>query len=194
MKNLLLLLTALSSFLFAYSQQNIIVLKKKNKTIAKFWKDDFIAFQLKNKQWQKGEIKKIQNDSFYIRPRVINYNLYGSDTAHYSIIGFSLSDIYVLPKKGLLIEYSDGRYQIIRSAGHVHWYWVKSGWLFRTLALGYTGLNLVNKTLDNDLSISNSKLGIAAAVFVSGVVLKKVYSPTLKMNKKYHVETFTISR
>src|SRR5215510_2649456 len=92
----------------AYSQQNVLVFKKRNKTIDNFWNGSTIAFQDRNKQWQKGEIIKIQNDSFYIRPVVVKYYLMGTDTIRFPVSGFSISDVYSLPKKGVLVDYKNG--------------------------------------------------------------------------------------
>jgi len=99
MKRLTLIIILFLSFSIIYSQRTILVFKKKNKPLENFWTASTIAFQLKNKQWQKGEITAIKNDSFYIRPIVVQYNLYNIDTFRYSVLGFSLTDIYALPKK-----------------------------------------------------------------------------------------------
>jgi len=96
-----------------------------------------------------------------------------------------------MPKKGVLIDYKDGEFQISSSGGHQHWYWIKSGWIFRVAGAGYAGLIVANSLIDSDLSVSDSKaqLGIAAAVFLTGVLLKKTYKLTLRTGKKYHMET-----
>src|ERR1700730_954534 len=141
MKRLTLIIILFLSFSIIHSQRTILVFKKKNKSLENFWMGSPIAFQLKNREWQKGEITAIKNDSFYIRPMVIQYNLYTVDTFHYDIFGFSVSDVYAMPKKGVLIDYKNGEFQIIKSAGHQHWYWIKSGWIFRVGTAGYAGLN-----------------------------------------------------
>jgi hypothetical protein len=196
MKKLILFSVLLFSFLITYSQQAILVFKKKNKSLENFWIGSTIAFQLKDRQWQKGEITKIQNDSFYIRPMVVQYNLYTIDTFHYNILGFSISDIYTMPKKGVLIDYKNGQFQIMTSAGHQHWYWIKSGWIFRVAAVGYAGLNIANGLIKNDFSISESRmqLGTAAAVFLVGVFLHKTYEQTLRLGKKYQIETLQLGK
>jgi hypothetical protein len=171
----------------------MLAFKKGNKTISKFWEENFIAFQLKNKEWRKGEITKIQNDSFYIRPMIVKYGLYSSDTFHYSILGFAFSDVYAMPKKGYLIDYVNGRFQISKSGGHVHWYWVKSGWVFRVGAAGYSALNIINGLIKNNLTLKDGRLAIAAGVFVFGVLLKHIYRPTLRIRKKYHFEIVDLS-
>jgi len=194
MKKLTLIAILLFSFFCNYSQQAILLFKKKNITVQSFWVGSTIAFQLKDKQWQKGEITKIRNDSFFIRPVVVQYNLLNTDTFYFNDLGFSISDVYAMPKRGVLIDYKDGEYQISTSGGHQHWYWIKSGWLFRVAGAGYAGLIVANSLIDSDLSISDSKtqLGIAAGVFLFGVLLKKVYKLTLRTGRKYHLETFQL--
>jgi len=178
----------------ASPQQSILVFKKRNKTITRFWQSSIIAFQSADKEWHKGEITGIQNDSFYIKPRIVHYNLMNTDTIYFPIEGFSLADVFAMPKEGFLIDYINGRFQISRSGGHVHWYWVKSGWIFRVGAAGYEGLYLINGIRNNDLSLKGSKLGIVAGIFAGGVLLHKLYSPTLKVRKKYRLEILRFSK
>src|SRR5438045_3712126 len=149
-----LTLTAILSFSCSliYSQQNILVLKKRNKTIDKYWIGNTIAFQLTNMQWQKGELTKIQNDSFYIKPVIVEYSFGAPQTFHFADLGFSLSDVAALPKEGVFIEYNNGSFQISMSSGHQHFYWVKSGWIFKIGAAGYTALNVINGLIENDFS------------------------------------------
>jgi hypothetical protein len=194
MKELTLISTLLFSFFINYSQQVILLFKKKNTTLQSFWVGSTIAFQLKDKQWQKGEITRINSDSFFIRPVVVQYNLLTADTFYYHIAAFSVSDIYAMPKKGVLIDYKKGEFEISRSGGHLHWYWIKSGWIFRVAGASYAGLIVANSLIDSDLSVSDSKtqLGIAAGVFLVGVLLKKAYKLTWRLGKKYHVETFQL--
>ena len=187
----LTLITILSfSFSFGYCQRDILVFKKKNKEIYRYWKGSTIAFQGRDKQWQKGEITKIQNDSFYIRPMIVRYSLMGTDTFHYNVRGFALADVFAMPNKGILIDYKDGRFQISGSGGHVHFYWIKSGWIFRVGAAGYAGLHIANGLKQNNFSLSGSKTQLltAAAVFLVGVLLHKNYKPYLRIGTKYHLK------
>ena len=192
-----LTLIAILSFPFslAYCQQDILIFKKKNKEITRYWKGSAIAFQLRDKQWQKGEITRIQNDSFYIRPRVVRYSLMGTDTVHYSVRGFALTDVFAMPNKGILIDYINGRFQISRSGGHVHFYWIKSGWIFRVGAAGYAGLHIANGLINNNFSFSDSKTKLltAAAVFLVGVFLHKNYKPYLRIDRKHRLEILELS-
>lgn len=194
--NKLTLIAILSfSFSLAYCQQDILVFKKRNKEIYRYWKGSTIAFQLEDKQWQKGEITKIQNDSFYIRPMMVRYSLMRTDTFHYSVRGFALTDIFAMPNKGILIDYIDGRFQISRSGGHVHFYWIKSGLIFRVGAAVYAGLHIVNGLIQNNFSFSESKTELlaAAAVFLVGVLLHMNYKPYLRIGSKYRLEILELS-
>ena len=192
-------LTPFAVFIFffstAYSQQDLLVFKKGNKGIDRYWKGSVISFQLKSRQWQKGEITKIQNDSFFIRPMVVRFSLMSTDSFHLKVMGFALTDVFAMPKKGVLIDYINGRFQISTSGGHVHWYWIKSGWIFRVGAAGYAGLHIVNGLLDDNFSFQESKtqLAAAAAVFLFGVLLHKTYKPYLELGRKYSLEIVKLS-
>jgi hypothetical protein len=194
--NKLTLIAVLSfSYSLAYCQQDILIFKKKNKEINRYWKGSTIAFQQRDQQWQKGEITKIQNDSFYIRPRVVRYSLMGTDTFYYNIRGFALTDVFAMPNKGILIDYINGRFQISRSGGHVHFYWIKSGWIFRVGAAGYAGLHIANGLINDNFSFSDSKTQLltAASVFLMGVLLHKNYKPYLRIGRKHHLEILELS-
>jgi hypothetical protein len=117
----------------------------------------------------------------------------GTDTAHFGIVGVALADVYAMPKKGVQIDYIHGRYQITRSGGHVHWYWIKSGWIFRVGAAGYAALHIANSLLQNNVLVSVGKLGIAAGVFLVGGLLYLTYKPTIKLGKKYQLSFVNLS-
>jgi len=170
-----------------------MVLKKGNKTVQHFWKDSYITFQQKDGQWMHGIITKIENDSFYLTMEKITYSTMGSDTAHFSGFHYAFSDVYAMAKKAVKIDYIDGQFRINRAAGHLHWYWIKSGWLFRTAAIGYSALYVANGLIDNNLSLSGGKLGVASAVFLAGVILHKVYKLTFRLGNKYHLKAVSTS-
>jgi hypothetical protein len=189
------LLTILLFFYSSYAdaQQNFFVLKKGSKTIKSYRAGFDIAFQTKNQQWTTGKITKIQNDSFFIRPGIVHYYLMGTDTTYYPIISFALADVVILPKKGLKIDYINGQFQINRSAGHVHFYWIKSGWVFRVGSAGYALLNIVNGLIQNSLSFSWGTFGVAAGIFLFGEILHRTYKVTMRMGKKYHLEFINVT-
>jgi len=189
MKLTLITILLFSSSL-AYCQPDVLVFKKKNKEIKRYWEGTTIAFQLRDKQWQKGDITKIQNDSFFIRPWIVHYTLMTRDTVHFSIIGYALKDVFAMPNKGILVDHINGSFQISKFGGHLHWYWIKSGWIFRVGAAGYAGLHIANGLIDNNFSFSDSKtqLFTAAGVFLAGVLLHKNYKPYLRIGRKYRLE------
>ncbi len=122
---------------------------------------------------------------------VIQYHLYGADAVRYIPRGYALMDVHALPKKGVVVDFKDDKFQIVRSGGHVHWYWIKSGWIFRAGAVGYSGLHVLNGILKNNFSFqeSKTKLLAAGAVFIFGMVLKYMYNPTVRLKKSYRLET-----
>lgn len=166
------------------AQVSVLTLKKKNKTIRQYWPGTEIAFQLSNKEWRKGLIKKITPDSLFIQPVIVRYFLMGTDTLRYLTTGYAHSDIYAFPKPGISIEFNDGRYQIRRSAGHVHFFWIKGGWIFRAGGMGYIGLHLLNSI---GATINPASLAIAGGVVGIGFLLKALYTPVIRIGKKYKV-------
>lgn len=195
MNKLTLTTILLSFFSIIYSQQNTLILKKGNKTIGNFWKGSIIAFQLRDKSWEKGEVIKIQKDSIYIKPTIVQYAFMMADTMYSSILGFSLADIYAFPKTGVRVDYVNGRFQLFISGSHVQAYWLKSGWIFRAGAIGYAALNIITGVSQSTFSWSEDKtrLGVAAAVLSGGVILGKTYKPTWRLGKKYHIAILDLS-
>ncbi len=120
---LVALLTIYTSI--GYGTSDFFVWKKNNKTIARFFKGSYIAFQVNKQQWQTGYITILPNDSFWIRPMVVYFGLMNIDTVHLNVISFALSDVYAMLKKGIQVDYIKGRFQITKTGGHVHWNWWK---------------------------------------------------------------------
>lgn len=170
--------------------QNVLLYKKKHKTIEQFWLGSTISFQLKDKEWKKGVLTKAQNDSFYIRPYLVNYKTVINDTTRFNEEGYSFSDIYAMPKRGVLIYYANSHYKIQMDGGHQHLYWIKSGFIFRLGAAAYAMTHIINGLIKNNLSFETSKqpLGIAAAVFAGGTILHESYKLTHRIRRKYHFE------
>jgi hypothetical protein len=174
----------------AAAQQNVLVLKKNKKTLQYFWPGQFIAFQPDKYQWQKGEIMTIKNDSVFVRPRIITFHTYYYDTAYYPIQGYAIKEIYALPKTGLLVDYKDGKFQPVSYGGHMHWYWVKSGWIFRAGGIGFAGLHTINSLRQQDFPNKDTKKVLLAsgALLAGGLFLKKAYSPLRRIRNRYHME------
>lgn len=180
-----------SVFIFCYSataQQAALMIKKKSKTIQQYWLHSYFAFQTHNNIWRKGELMSLTKDSFYIRPTVIRIGLFVNDTVRFPIEGYALTDILRLPIKGLLIDYKDGKFQVIRSAGNISFYWLKSGLILRIGAIGFTALTIINGVINGDLSLAGAWLPPAAFVYASGFVLKRIYKPVFSVKRKYQVK------
>jgi hypothetical protein len=188
---LIALLTFYSSILSA--QQDLLVFKKENKAISYLKKYSYINFQLKNHQWYTGYITKVQNDSFYVSTFVVHYSLMGADSVHYAEFPVAIGDVYAMPKKGVQFGYPNDRVTINPQAGHVYWAWIKNGWLLKAGAGGYVALYVINGLVKNNFTFSGSKFGIAAAIFLAGEILHQTYKPSLRMGKKYHLESVKIS-
>lgn len=122
----------------------------------------------------------IRNDSFYIRPTVVTMGLYVNDTVRFPMEGYALSDVLKLPIKGLLIDYKDGKFQVIRSAGTISFYWLKSGLILRIGAIGFAALTVANGLINGDVSFG-AWVPVAAAVYASGFALKRIYKPVFKV-------------
>lgn len=181
----------------AVSAQNYnLILKKRNKTLNKFWEGSMIAFQLKDNTWQYGEIITIKRDSIFIKPLMIQYSFLHADTLPSFVIGSALKNMYAFPKPGVVVDYDNGHFRINRKSSRVQAYWIKSGWIFRVGALGYATLNIINGIANNDLSIENNgtQLAIAAAVLAAGIVLDKTYKPKYIVGRKYHLELLDLSK
>src|SRR5258705_3137559 len=112
MHKLILLIILCFYTFFARAQQDFFLLKKGNKTIMSFRVGFYIAFQTKNKEWVTGNITGIRNDSFMVRPRIIQVQLMRTDTFYFPIMALALSDVVILPKKVVKIDYINGRSSI----------------------------------------------------------------------------------
>jgi hypothetical protein len=181
-------------FLFnnsTYAQKNTLQFKKGRKTLSSYWEGSIIAFLLKDGEWEKGVIKKITNDSIYIRPSIVHYGLMGTDTITFNTIGFALAEIGAMPRRGYLIDYKNGRFQINRAGGHVHFYWIKSGVLFRWGAAAYLGVALINGLTDNKNKVTGQEVAYSAGVFGFGLLLKYLYKPYRKIGKKHHFKVLS---
>jgi hypothetical protein len=183
------LITTLSLFsLVIYAQHDVILFTKNNRTITVFVSGSYIAFQGLNHEWFAGHIARIQNDSFYLKPQKIVYSFMRADTLYSDILPFALNDVKAMPKEGVQVDYINGDFRITTSAGHMHFYWVKNGWIFQVAGAGYILLNTINGLIQQNFSFAGAKYGIAAAVFLFGEILHLTYKITLPIGKKYAMQ------
>ena len=171
------------------AQNDCLLIKKKNKVVQRLWMGNEFVFQTAGQHWHKGKITRLTKDSVYIRPVTVQYHMMGTDTVSWPVEGYHYNDIAALPKKGFLISLINNSFQINRSAGHVHWFWIKSGVLFRAGAAAYTGVMLINNMSDKDpdKKVITKGLLTGASVYLFGFILKKMYSPVHKTGKNYRL-------
>ena len=192
MRKLLLAVTFTGLFTVAFSQPNFIVYKKKNTTLANFFTGTFITFQLENKEWIKGVITDIGKDSFSLKKQYIIYNMMGNDTFHIAGFNYAISDVYAMPKPGVQVDYIDKKWRITGQGGHVHWYWVKGGWIFRTIGVGYVGLELANSVINNH-PVNAAGFVVAGAAALTGVLLYNTYKLTHNLGKKRYLKIISVT-
>ncbi|MGH2649532.1 MAG: hypothetical protein ACRDE8_18280 [Ginsengibacter sp.] len=130
-----------------------------------------------------------QNDSFYVRPFIVHYTLMGPDTIYYGVNSFALTDVFAMPRKGELFNYTNDHVTMI--FGNERWVWIKNGWFFMVTGSTYAGLNIANNLLKNQSSFTGnniSRLGIAVAVIFVGGLLHLTYHPVLRLGRKYYLQ------
>lgn len=171
-----------------HAQSDFFILKKGRRTIRRFHEHDPIVFQNKDGTWFSGHITSIANDSFYFRQEIIHYFMMGTDTVHIGGYHFAVKDIRAFPKPGIRMHEVNGRLEVNRGAGHVHFYWIKGGWLIRAGALGYAGLHTANGLIDHDLKFTAAQALVPAGLFVLGVLLKHQWKYYIPVDRKYHLE------
>ena len=174
---LLTLITALI-LTSSFAQSDFIQLKKKDKVIQTWFKDNYITLQLDNGQWLEAIIFKIQDDSLYLRPYALQmgYNRLGlntMDTIYYGLITIHVSRIKAFPKTDESFIY------------------VKNGLIFKIAGGGYILLNAINTLSNHDDFFSSDnipKISIAAGVLAIGIVLGLTHKTSYVVGKKYHIE------
>jgi len=157
------------------AQSDFIVLKKKNTSIQTFFPGSFISCQVDNNDWVNGYIRKIQNDSIYIKPfhealTIDTWGLLHSDSIFLDVERINVNQITAMPKKDHSFEY------------------IKDGTILEIGAGGYMLLNIINTLSNKDPLFGKNninRLGIAAGVFTAGLVLHLLRRTYIKIGKKY---------
>ena len=180
----IILLILCTGFVFSsYAQSgDMLVFKKGNYTIQRFYQGSFISFQLNTKQWISGYIKKIQTDTVTIVPiqesPVINFlGMVIADTIILNTVKIALKNIYAFPKE------------------HEHFSYVKDGSLLQILSGGYLVLNLINTASSKDPVFGKDNIknvGVAAGVFAAGTVLHMTHKSSYLIGKKYHLKSLIL--
>src|SRR5436189_2813602 len=171
-----------------YSQDIVMVLKKKHRSVQLFWKDSYITFQQQDKEWIRGIIKRITADSFYLTKEIIRYGLIRNDTIHFSGFAFALSDVHALPTKKEHTVYRND--QVYVTLGHESFVWLKRGDIFQIAGASYVTLNIINDLAHNSPPFAKQNLpnlAIGAALFLFGKLLQHTYYPHLRIGKNYRL-------
>ncbi len=162
----------------AYTQNDLLVLKKKDRTIQTWVSGSYLTFQFSSKQWIQSKIRWIRNDSllidmFTLRLVAGNFGFPQWDTGRVGILKLHVKEIYAMPKKN--------RSGIITN-----------GALFQLGSGAFIFLNLANTLIRNDQLFSpvNAKrLGIAAGIFGLGTLLKATHKTAIVLGRRYRMET-----
>lgn len=177
---------------YVTAQDQLLIFQKNRKMVSSYSTGMYICFIDHNNQWQYGILKRIRDDSFYIRPYLLQRSIWGFDTLSYYTESYTIADVFAMPKSGIEIDDVRGErnHQIATDAGHVHFYWIKGGWLFRVLGAGYAGLNIFNSLVLKNQPIDWLGLACAAGLFAFGEFLKLNYKPYLKLGHKYSLKVY----
>jgi len=173
----LLLLTAIS--INSFSQSDLLVLKQKNQVIQTWVTGSIIDFQFSSKQWIKGMIKNIRNDSILMEIIVLHQvptqlGFLKIDTAQMGLMKLHVNEIYGMPKR----QFGSGI--------------ISNGGLFQLGAGAYIFLNVFNSLIHNEPVFSSQNLtglGIAAGVFLVGKILESTHKTYITLGKRYMMAT-----
>ena len=167
----------------ARAQRNLLLLKKGNRTVTRYWEGSTIAFQLTNGAWQKGELVALRNDSVFVQPHIVRYYLIGNDTLHLPVQGYAQSSIAAFPRRGVEIDLRRGEFGITNRANML----TK---LLRIGAVGFTALSLANGLREGNYSLSDhgTELAIAGGVVAASYAIDKLQRYTYRLGGKYHLD------
>ncbi|MFN9666300.1 MAG: hypothetical protein ACK57C_06865 [Bacteroidota bacterium] len=168
----------------ATAQSDLLVFKKKNRTIQSWSSGSYIIFQMENRQWLEGYVRRVWRDSVRIElvkiDRVINnWGTYDFDTTGMGLLILHVKELRALPKKNFSYNlFSNGQF-------------------FRLGALGYASLNIINSLARRDPVFAPDNLGnlgIAGAVFLTGTLLGSFHRTYWETGKKYRFEIVRLSQ
>jgi len=166
----------------SFSQSDLLVLKQKNQVIQTWVTGSSIDFQFSSKQWIQGIIKTIRNDSILIEQFALHKvptetGFLRIDTAKMGLMKLHVNEIYGMPRR----QFGSGI--------------ISNGGLFQLGAGAYIFLNVFNSLIHNEPVFSSQNLtglGIAAGVFLIGVMLQSTHKTYITLGKKYTMATIHI--
>lgn len=176
------LLLSCSLFLAAHAQTDLLVLKKREKTIQTWSSGSYIIFRFSSGQWIEGFVRKVQNDSIWLNQVQINrlfnnWGFYTFDTSRVGIMKFHVHEIMAVPRK-------DFSYNLI-----------SNGKLFQLGSLAFLFLNIFNSVIHKEPVFAADnlpRLGAAGGVFLLGTILAKSSRTYWEMGKKYECKTLQL--
>jgi hypothetical protein len=179
MKQILLILLFFISYSALAQPSDILLLKKKMKTIATYTAGNHIVFTAINGTYVEADITQILNDTLWLRQYAVQkvpttLGVYMSDTVNNYQLKYDYRDILSIPKTG--------RHFDIAASGNS----LFTGGILLTVASGIVYLS--------DRSHFSSGLLIAgASLGAIGYFMSKLNNNQWKIGKKYKLEYLSIS-
>jgi len=142
------------------AQSDLLVLKKKEKTLQTWSSGSYIIFRFTNRQWIEGFVRKVQNDSVLLNQVQINrvfnnWGFYSFDTTQLGIMKFHVNEISAVPRK----DFSNNI--------------ITNGKLFQLGSMAFIFLNVFNSAIHQEPVFASDnlpRLGVASAVFLMGTI------------------------
>jgi hypothetical protein len=171
-------LLALANIVVAQSG-NVLFLKDRGVTIKAFTKDNYIEFEFSNRQWIKGQIQWVKNDSIQVKQYALQtvmtaYGTYGQDTLRLGSLTLHINEIRAFAK-------DKNRYQSVFANGS----FLKFGGVL------YSGLNITNSIINKEAVFGSKNIpsiaGGVVAYFI-GRWMSKKNPPYRPIGKRFSVE------
>lgn len=169
----------------ANAQADMVVLKKGNKTVERYYIDSYIYFNTEKDQRWSGKIYRLKEDTIFIVPIeerafMSNWGLVLTDTIQLNRIGIAVNKIKSITRQDESFVF------------------LKNGALLKWLGGGYAFLNIVNNLTSSDRdplfgSQNLKNLGIAAAVFGAGMVQNALYKDFYTLGRKYKLQILMLT-
>jgi hypothetical protein len=166
----------------AHAQSDLLVFKKREKTLQSWSSGSYIIFRFSNRQWIEGFVRKVQNDSIWLNQVQINrvfnnWGFYTFDTTQHGIMKFHVKEIMAVPRK-------DFSYNVI-----------SNGKLFQIGSLAFLFLNVFNSVIRKEPVFASDnlpRLGAAGGVYLLGTILAKSNRTYWEVGKQYQFKTIQL--
>ena len=176
-KNFITLCCILLAFT-AKGQADFLVLKKRNKTIDRYFEGNTINCRLRGNEWIRALIITITKDSIFLKPF--------QEAQFLNAIGIPYSDTLWANRRKIAISSIDAFPREDES-----FQYIKNGAIFQIAGGGYIALNVINTLSAGDQLFDDNNgtnLAIAAGVLAIGTIMHITYSPYIRLGKKYKLQ------